>query len=219
MKKIAIVLVLVLIVSLFAACSESEGTTDIRTESFSTADEAFESMTGAIDAGDYQAAIDCYTNGAADADVRDLNSWYYYSLAMKEHTEHGCIGYPLDIIYNRVQEDFELGKTAYGEIQAKARMLDGVYTLNNNYIYISDGKIACSQDEKLTGIVFCDSEVALNDDVFTWVMRNSDGTHTTLYVIEYTEAGIKLTAAEGNENPVFAGEFAVTATEFPELCY
>ena len=76
MKKLIVVISVVLIAVLFAACSESDnkGSYNGKTESFSNADEAFESMSEAVDSGDYQAALDCYQNGAADADELDLNS-------------------------------------------------------------------------------------------------------------------------------------------------
>lgn len=219
MKKIAIVLCFVIIVGIFAACSDSSGSYNGKTESFSSADDAFEAMTGAAAEGDYGAALECYTNGAADADEKDINNWYFYSLAMKEHGENGCVGYPLDLIYNRVSEDFGPAQTAYGQLQEKVRILNGVYVLDEQYVYIIDGKLAVSDGTRLSGIVFCDSEIAVNDDVFSWVKRNSDGTHEIKYIIELTDTGIKLTSYEGNTDTSYEGDYSTVSAEFPELCY
>lgn len=219
MKKFALVLCFAVIVGLFAACSDTAVGSNGKTEAFSTADEAFEAMTGAAENGDYQAALECYTNGAADADEKDINNWYFYSLAMSEHEENGCVGYPMDLIYNRVSEDFDPAKTALGQLQKKVRILNGVYTFDEKYVYILDGKIAVSDGTRLSGIVFCDSEIAVNDGVFSWVKRNNDGSHETLYIIEMTDNGITLTLNEGSTDIGYAGAYTPVSAEYPELCY
>ena len=221
MKKLIVVISVVLIAVLFAACSESDnkGSYNGKTESFSNADEAFESMSEAVDSGDYQAALDCYQNGAADADELDLNSMYFYSLAMNEYEENGCIGYPLDILYNKPSDLYTPAKEAYDRLLAEVKNLSGCYTLDETYIYIIDGKIAVSDGGRLTGIVFCDSEIAKNDGVYSWVRRNPDGTHETKYTIEVTDTGITLTAAEDSTDTAYAGEYKTVSAEMPELCY
>ena len=221
MKKLIVVISVVLIAVLFAACSESDnkGSYNGKTESFSNADEAFESMSEAVDSGDYQAALECYQNGAADAEDADLNSMYFYSLAMNEYEENGCAGYPLDILYNRTSDLFTPAKEAYDALLAEVTTLNGAYSLDETYIYIVDGKIAVSDGARLDGIIFCDSEIAVNDGAFSLVKRNSDGTHEIKYTIEKTETGIVLTAVKDSTDTSYAGEYQTVSAEMPELCY
>ncbi len=221
MKKSVIVLCVILVAVLFAACSagENKGEYNGKTESFSDVNEAFESMSEAVDSGDYQAALECYENGAADADELDLNSMYFYSLAMNEYEQNGCVGYPLDILYNKPSDLFTPAKEAYEKLLAEVKPLNGAYCLDETYIYIIDGKIAVSDGGRLTGIIFCDSEIAVNDGEYSWVKRNADGTHETKYTIEVTEKGITLSAVKDSTDTTYAGEYKTVSAEMPELCY
>ena len=226
MKKFVIAISVVMICFIFASCGKdagedlvSNGTYDGKTESFSDAAEAFESMSEAIEAGDFQAALDCYQNGAADAEELNLNSMYFYSLAMNEYDANGCVGYPLDILFNRTGDLYGPAKETYEKLLALVSPLNGVYSLDSTYIYISDGKIAVSEGGRLSELYFCDSEIAVNDGVFSWVKRTADGTHEVKYTIEVVENGIVLKAAKDSTDTVYEGEYKTVSAEMPELCY
>ncbi len=221
MKKIiAVIMCLVFVVSL-SACKTNAPTTEGERVSVSAekAEEMFEDMTEFAQQGKYDKAVEYYNSGAADAADTDVRNWYYYSLAMQEHEEHGCVGYPLTLLQYNADEDFEPAKKAIGELQLIARDLNGAYDCDGVYVYILDGKIATSVGVRLTGMVFSSYEVVVNDETFFFAERETDGTHTLLYSIDYSNGQLTLNPTEDNTDDLFSGSYKPFSAEYPEIIY
>lgn len=215
----AILLCIVTAVSL-SSCAASGGNEDeTGTVHFDSADEAFEAMTGAVLDGEYQDAVRYYQSGASDADNADTLNWYYYSLAVNDYEKNGCIGYPLELLQDRVGDAFELADEKLGELQIAARNYNGVFTDGGFYIYIADGKIAVGNGEHLTGDVFCTGELVKKDDTYYWAEHHNDGADKLMYTITLSDGGIYLAAVDGASDNLYEGTYQYTAAEMPVLHY
>ena len=127
MKRIFTVILVISMLICLASCDAQKTEYETETDLFASNHEAYEAMTNAASAGKYADAIKYYNNGAAGADDADVINWYFYSMAMKEYEEHNCIGYPLDIIQNKTDGNFEPAKAMLGQMQTVVRDLNGVY--------------------------------------------------------------------------------------------
>lgn len=198
-------------------CLTSCGT-DRKTVHFKNAQEAYEAMTDAVENGNYEDAIAYYNSGAADSGNSDVVNHYYFSVAMNDNEEKGCLGYPLDII-SRCSDFFEPSKDAYGELQLLTRSLDGAYHCGQYYyLYFIDGKIAIGDGGQLTGSVYCDGELVCKDGTYYWAEHNTEGDDTLLYKIEITVNGITLTAVDETNN-TYEGQYTGFSAEMPILTY
>lgn len=215
----AILLCIVTAVSLSACAAPGGNEDETGTVQFENADAAFEAMTGAVLDGNYQDAVRYYQSGAADADNADTLSWYYYSLAVNDYEKDGCIGYPLELLQDRIGDDFELADEKIGELQIAARNFNGVYTDGGFYIYIADGKIAVGDGEHLTGDVFCTGELVKKDGIYYWAEHNNDGADKLMYTVTLSDGGIYLAAVEGASDNLYEGTYQYTAAEMPVLHY
>lgn len=236
MKKIALIMCLVLIISAFAACGKNKTLPDGETELFNTEEEAYEAMTGAAEEGNYKSAIAYYgafsngsngangTNsnigtGAAGADKQDVRDWYLYAMAMDAYNEYNCIGYPLDMLSEKINSDFEPAKEIIEELRNKTKDFNDIYYHDGKYVYICDGKIGTSVDTLITDFLFCAYEISIKDDVFFWTQHNQDGTHTDLYTIKKENNQLIVEATENNEQDIFSGTYDIFVAEMPMLCY
>ncbi len=216
MKKTALILAIIMLVALLGGCKKSLD--DGETALFDSADDAFEAMTDAIENGDYDDAVKYYNSGAADVDNPNITDYYFYSKAMSEYNEHGCIGYPLDLISN-CGDFFDKKAETDKLLREKAEVFNGAYENNGKMIYILDGKIAVSNGERLSGIVFCTSELAEKNGTYFWIDRSPEGVHTLKYNFEVTDTGIKVNLAGDNTDETYVGDYSRITAEFPELCY
>lgn len=219
MKRIIALIICACMLLCFAACKAKPSSEEEMTKSFESAEKAYEEMTDAAAEGRFGEAVVCYNSGAADVNDTDVVNWYYYSLAMKEYEEHGCLGYPLNLLQYNVDADFQPAKSAMGELQTVCRDLNGAYENDGIYLYILDGKLAVSVGSQLTGTVFCDSELILKDDVFYYALRANDGTHTLLYTLEFVDNGLSVQPTEDNTDDMYSGVYAPIPAEYPELIY
>lgn len=230
MKKIKIIAASILCFSLavfMPACSSMKTAEDeTGTVHFESPDEAYEAMTGAAEEGNYADAVRYYASGGADADEDDVLSWYFYSMAADKFENEGCLGYPLDLIQNKLGDDFHEADGLAGEIQLATRNFDGTYEDNGVYIYIYDGKIAASVGTQLTGGVICTDELVLRDKEYYWARHNTDGADELLYRLELSNdiiTVIPLEESEAGESDaqenVYAGSYSLVSTEIPEMYY
>lgn len=215
MKKIIAIIMSIILVFSLAACSDSKSA-DVK---FENEQEAYEAMTGAVEEGDYEAAINYYNSSAADSSESDVVSLYYYSLAMYAYEEKGCLGYSADLLSDRCSSLFEPAQEAYGKIQLLTRALDGSYQSGDFcYLYFVDGKIAIGEGGQLTGTVFCNSEIVKKDNKYYWAEHNTEGEDTLIYEITLTDTGITLTAVD-ESNDMYSGTYTPFAGEMPMLVY
>lgn len=215
MKKYISIIMSVILVFSLTACSDGNDT-HVR---FENEQEAYEAMTGAIEEGDYEAAINYYNSGAADSAESDVVSQYYYSLAMYSYEEKGCLGYSSDLLSDKCSSLFEPAREAFGEIQLITRNFDGSYKNGDYYyLYFADGKIAIGDGGQLTDTVFCNSEIVKKDGKYYWAEHNTDGEDKLIYEITLTGNGITLTALEEG-NDMYAGDYTPFASEIPMLVY
>ena len=220
MKKIALIMCFVLMISVFSACVSTEKSLpDGQTEVFSTDEEVYEAMTGAAEEGNYKSAVAYYSVGGAGAEKEDSRDWYLYAVAMDEHKEYNCIGYPLDLLSEKVNEDFEPAKEKIEELREQAKEFNDIYSNNGKYIYICDGKIGTSVDVLVSDFIFCAYEIAEKDGVFYWTEHKQDGTHTDLYTIEKEDNKLVVTATKDNTVDIFSGTYDIFVAEMPMLCY
>ena len=220
MKKIALIMCIILILAVFSACGEVHKTLpDGQTELFSTDDEIYEAMTGAVEDGNYKSAVAYYNAGGAGAEKEDARDWYLYAMAMDEYNEYNCIGYPLDLLNEKVNEDFSPAKEKIEELRELAKEFDDIYTNDGRYVYICDGKIGTSVDTFVTDFLFCSYEIAIKDGEFYWTQHNADGTHTDLYTIKKENNQLVVTATENNDADIFSGTYDIHVAEMPLLCY
>ena len=182
--------------------------------------EIFEAMKKAAADGEYTKALDLYKSGAADVANAEVLDWYYYSLAMAEYTQYGCIGYPVNLMQYYVGNSFEPAKKATEDMKSCCSMLNGIYEYAGRYLYVVDGKIAVSIGEHLSGSVFCNAAIAEKDGSFYYADRKSDGTHALIYTVEKTEEGnLVLTATADNKIDLYSGEYLPVGGSLPELIY
>lgn len=219
MKRIFAVILVLSMLFCFASCDAQKTGNETETTLFESDSEAYEAMTNAAKDGNYDDAIKYYNNGAAGADDADVINWYFYSMAMKEYEDYNCIGYPLDLLQNKVSEDFEPAKAAIGQLQTKVRELNGVYENTGVYLYIADGKLAISAGSQLSGTVFCNNEIVYKDEVCYFAERGQDGTHKLLYTIESVNGGIYLKATENAQDDLYSGTYFMIHSEFPTMVY
>lgn len=223
MKKfISVVLIFAMLLT-FSACGNNDVKVPTADELVSvSAEEAealFEDMTDLAAAGKYDKAVDSYIAGAAGAESLELLNWYFYSLAMKEHEEHGCIGYPVTLMQYNTDEDFELAQNAITELTLKARDYNGIYHFNGTYVYILDGKVAFSVGEKLTDTVFTSYELGYKSGDFFILKRNNDGTHEKAYELDYNNGILSVTASNENKEDMYQGSYVIMPDEYPEIIY
>lgn len=211
MKKIISIIMLFTFLFSFSSCSKE------KTYNFNTADEAFEAMTNAAENGDYEEAIKCYENGAADSGDSNLTNWYYYSLAMDLYKNEGCLGYPYYLLTDRCSSLFENANKFANEIILCTRGYDGIYQYGNHYLYICQGKIAVGTNEQLSGVVFCKYELVMKDDEYYWAEHNAESEDTLLYKIEISQSGLTVTSV--NNETAYSGEYTCFSGEMPELIY
>ncbi len=219
MKKIALLLCFLFIISAFSACGEKKPLPDGETEVFSTDEEIYEAMTGAAEEGNFKTAVAYYGTGGAGADKKDSRDWYLYAMAMDEYNEHGCIGYPLDLLCEKINSDFEPAKKMVDELRNQTKEFDDIYYFNGKYLYICDGKIGTSVETQVTDFLFCAYEISVKDGVFYWTERKQDGTHTELYTIKKENNQLIVEATENNEQDIFSGTYDIFVSEMPMLCY
>lgn len=222
MKKIIALFMCCVIVFCFASCKTDGNIVEEESDTvvFESPEKAYQEMVKAAKKGEYKKAVQYYNSGAADVGEPDLLNWYYYSLAMAEYTENGCVGYPLNLFQYYVSENFEPAKKAAEELKAVCPQLNGAYECNGMYIYIWDGKIATNVGVHLSGSIFCSAEIAEKDNKFYFVERKSDGTHNELYTVEMTEDRILvIDAVEGNTADIYSGEYVPMQAAYPELVY
>ncbi len=221
MKKITALIICIATMLSFSACKKADGGAEAEsgTIAFESAEKAYEEMINAAAGGDYAKAVQCYNSGAAGVEDTDVVNWYFYSLAMAEYTENGCVGYPLTILEYNVNADFEPAKIAKGELMKQVRDYNGVYECSGVYLYIIDGKIGIGVGQHLTGTVFCNAEVAIKDGKAYYAERKADGSHELLYSIERQNNSIVITALESNTQDMYSGTYSVSPAEYPELIY
>ncbi len=224
MKKVRIITALISVIMLsvcFASCDSGKITNEDETGTvhFESDDEAYEAMTGAALEGNFNDALRYYKSGGANADNSDVSDWYFYSMAVNDYNKKGCIGYSLDLLQNHVSMDFEQSDKIMGELQSAVRDYNGVYFNGDYYIYLSDGKIAVGEFVQLTDRTVTNGEIAVKDNVLYWAEHNVNGNDKLLYSIEITEKGLTLTAVEGAENAMYAGDYTPFAGEMPVLVY
>ncbi|MBR5232992.1 MAG: hypothetical protein IKW03_02160 [Clostridia bacterium] len=219
MKKIALLLCFVLIFTILSACSDQKPLPDGETELFSTDEEIYEAMTGAAEEGNFKTAVAYYGTGGAGADKEDARDWYLYSLVMDEYNENGCIGYPLDMLTEKLNPSFSPAKKMVDTLKTQVSEFNGVYHMDGSYLYIYDGKIAVSIGTQITDYYFCAYEVSVKDGVFFWTERKSDGTHNDLYTITKNGGKVVVTPVEENKNDMYSGTYDPFNAEMPMLCY
>lgn len=230
MKKIKIIAAAILCLSLavfMPACSSTKTAEDeTGTVHFESPDDAYEAMTGAAEEGNYADAVRYYASGAADADENDVLSWYFYSMAADKFENEGCIGYPLDLIQNKLGDDFHKADGLLGELQLAARSFNGTYENNGIYLYIYDGKIAAGFESQLTGSVICTDELVIRDKEYYWARHNTDGADELLYKLELNSNTVAVTvlgedkeAEDNTEIDMYAGSYSLVSAEMPEMQY
>lgn len=221
MKKLTALIICIIMAIGFSSCNKADGGIEAESGSlvFENAEKAYEEMTNAAATGDFAKAVECYKAGAADTEDADVMNWYFYSLAMAEYTENGCVGYPLTILEYNINGDFAPAKTASNELMMKVRDFNGIYEFEGSYLYIIDGKIGIGVGQHLTGTVFCNAEVAIKDGKAYYAERKADGSHILLYSIERDNNTIVMTALESNTQDMYSGTYSVSPAEYPELIY
>lgn len=209
MKKFILISLFMVLVCCFSAC------TGDKVDDMAAIDDAYESMSCAIENGDYNSAMEYYNNGASDSGNENAITLYYQALAMKGFAEKGCIGYSYDLITDKSEGAYELQKKLNGHIAE----FDGAYQSGSYfYVYFSDGKIAGKEGGQLQGETYCTGELVLIDNVYYWAKHNDSGADTLLYSVAKTSAGIKLTAVDSTNN-IFEGEYESFNAEMPGLKY
>ena len=222
MKKIVALIMCCVIAFCFSSCKADINTVEDESDTvaFETPEKAYKEMVKAAEKGDFKKAVKYYNSGAADVADADLLNWYYYSLAMAENEENGCVGYPVNLLQYNVSTDFEPAKKALDDLKSVCSNLNGAFECDGRYIYIFDGKIATSVGAHLFGSIFCNAEIAEKNDKLYFVERKSDGTHKELYTVEMTEDRILvIKAVEGNTADVYSGDYIPMQASYPELIY
>ena len=223
MKKIISVMLIFAMLLTFAACGNNDVKVPTADELVSvSAEEAealFEDMTDLAKDGKFDKAIDSYISGAAGATDEDLLNWYFYSLAMNEYEQNGCIGYPVTLLEYNTDEDFEPAQTALSELRMKAREFSGVYEFNDTYLYMLDGKVAMSVGTRITDMAFTSYELAYKNGDFFIMHRNTDGTHTKAYTMKYNGGILSIMATDDNIEDMYEGSYIRIQAEYPEIYY
>ena len=213
MKKIVIIMLLIFASAVFSACSDN------KTADIADSDSAYESMSVAVENGNFEEAMAYYENGAADSGEAGLNSLYYHAHAMTCHENKGCIGYSYDLIAQKSTDISASAEASLEKLRAHTESFDGAYHHNSyHYIYFSDGKIALGDGEQLSGEKYCSGELVCVDKVYYWAIHNDDGNDTLLYRIEKTEDTVILTSVEGADD-MYSGEYKKFPTDMPTLMY
>lgn len=218
MKKIIVICLCFIVIFAFAGCGAKELETENGTVYFENSADAYEAMTDAIENGEYENAEIFYNSGAADEGI-DASDWYYYSLAKKEYEENGCIGYPIDLLENRLSYKFTAADDFIGELRSKARNLNGAYGNSEVTIYFADGKIAVSASAANEEYIFTVSELAIKNGRYYWMDRNPDGSHICQYEIKVVDEGINISTADENTDDLYSGTYSLLPDEIPMICY
>lgn len=212
MKKLCVIVCFVLMCSLSSCTGNSAK--DIR-----KSEDAYESMSCAVEIGDYQLAMEYYNNGASDAADEKSVSLYYHALAMQNFSEKGCLGHSYDLIEDKSNVDSAAAENLIEQIRTHTCVFDGVYQIGSYYfVYFSDGKIAGKEGGQLWGETYCTGELVVIDSVYYWANHNDSGADILLYKVEKTQQGIKLTAVDSS-NSIFEGEYESYVSDMPDLKY
>lgn len=221
MKIISALLSAAVLAACLSSCTPNTGKEDeSETYHFDSPNKAFEAMTDAVENGDYAAALDIYKNGAADADdYLLLNQYYNFSFAASDYTSKGCIGYPLDILSNKIDPNFDPAQKIHSEMYFDTRRFDGVYENSDIYIYFSDGKIAASVGTQITESVICTDELVKIGGEYFWAKHNQNGADELLYKLTVEEGNLTVAATESNTSDMFSGTYTAIHAEFPAMYY
>ena len=213
MKKIILFIFMLSMIAVFSACSDN------KTSDIADSDSAYESMSVAVENGNFEEAMAYYENGAADSGEAALNSLYYHAHAMNCHEKKGCIGYSYDLINQKSTDMSAAAESSLETLRAHTESFDGAYQCNSySYLYFSDGKIAIGDGVQLTGENYCSGELVYIDNVYYWANHNDSGDDTLLYKIEKTEDTVILTSVEGSAD-MYSGEYKKFPTDMPILMY
>lgn len=220
MKNIIALILCAVLVFVFSSCSKTDEAEDeTGTVVFESPQEAYEAMTGAAISGDFSDALRYYESGAEDATDPELSNWYNYAKSANDYDAKGCIGYPLDFLMNRVSVQFDGSKALMGELQTMVHDLNGCYAMGDVYLYLQDGKIAVGEATRLVDKNYAPWELVIKDNVLYWAKHNMDGADELLYTIERSDTGLTVTAVEGVENDIYAGNYSYSPAEQPILYY
>ncbi len=218
MKKTALIIAILMLVTLFGGCKNTLAESETTTDFSANADESFKQMKDAIQQGNFSEAINQYNNGAASVDDPDITSWYFYAMAMQKNTENNCLGCTIDLLEN-CGDLFELKNEKYAPLKETAEKLNGAYEARGNYLYIVDGKVKISEGEQIKGEDFCASELSFDGKTYYWVDISPDGTHTVMYKITKTETGVSVVLAGENTDDKYVGEYSAFVSEYPTLYF